>query len=211
MFHTLSTDIFEIADKLKREADAEKRKAVQEFQQHQLEEEDAKHKQQAAEELAWAKHLDADVKKWQHAEAEKNAKKEEATSRLKARSLYAFDFLLPLNDCLPYLNLWFSDSRWRITCWVDTTLTLCVWPHSLFLMTKNRVLIFLEQGCHKNAIIRHCKCSWVSSLGDVNTLNWIAMWSLSELWANLWVDLPHVACNIGTSGMTSSLIKLHYN
>ena len=91
MFHTVSIDIFDIADKLKREADAEKRKAVQEFQQHQLEEEDAKHKQQAAEELAWAKHLDADVKKWQHAEAEKNAKREEATSRLKACSFCAFD------------------------------------------------------------------------------------------------------------------------
>ena len=48
-----------------------------------MEEEETKHKQEAAEELGWAKHVDADIKKWQHDEAEKDARRLQATHKLK--------------------------------------------------------------------------------------------------------------------------------
>lgn len=71
------------ADKASKEVDAVKRKQVQDFQKVQVAEVDSKHNREHAEELAYARQLEADVKKWREEEAEKIAKHLAATHRLK--------------------------------------------------------------------------------------------------------------------------------
>lgn len=71
------------ADKAHKEVEAQKRKDILQFQKGQIHEEDVKHNKEHAEELAYARQLDADYVKWKEEEANKMSKRLDATHKLK--------------------------------------------------------------------------------------------------------------------------------